>query len=79
MQFKHHRRHKVPIAESAEAESFGDLITGDHIVTVEKMDKSVDGKRDAVVLYDVATHYLAQSQLMKPFKLCKTSLGRKVL
>jgi hypothetical protein len=58
MQIKHHRRHQVSIAERAEAESFGDLINGDHIVTIEKMDKSVDGKRDAVVLYDVATHYL---------------------
>jgi hypothetical protein len=38
MQFKHHRRHQVSIAERAEAESFGDLITGDHIVTIEKMD-----------------------------------------
>ena len=58
MQFKRHRRHQVPIAERAEAESFGDLIIGDYIVTIEKIDKSVDGKRDAVILYDVATHSL---------------------
>ena len=44
--------------ERAEATEFADLITGDHIVTLDQMDVSIDGKRDAIVLYDVGTRYL---------------------
>ena len=58
MQRKPHRKKKVPLAERAEAENFGDLVTGDHIVSLGQVDVSVDGKRDAVVLYDVASGYL---------------------
>lgn len=58
MQKKPHRRKAIPIEERAQAEKFGDLITGDHIVTIDKIDKSIDGKRDAVVIYDVATMFL---------------------
>ncbi len=36
MQRKPHRKKKQPIAERMEAEEFGDVITGDHIVTVDR-------------------------------------------
>jgi len=58
MQRKPHKSKKIPISERMQAHAFGDLITGDHIVTIDKMDRSIDGKRDAVVIYDVATLYL---------------------
>jgi hypothetical protein len=58
MQRKPHSRKSVPIAERTEAVKFSDLITGDHIVTASKMNHSIDGQRDAVVLYDVATMYM---------------------
>ena len=58
MQRKPHRRSKQPVEESRQATEFADLVAGDHIVTVDKIDKSVDGKSDGLVLYDVATGYL---------------------
>jgi hypothetical protein len=58
MQRKPHSRKSIPLAERMEAEIFGDLVTGNHIVTKHKMDRSIDGQRDAVVLYDVATMHL---------------------
>ena len=58
LQRKPHKSRKVPLAERAQAEEFGDIITGDHIVTIDEVDRSIDHKRDAVVLYDVATGYL---------------------
>ena len=58
MQRKPHRRKPVPIEERRDATEFADLVTGDHIVSVEALDKSVDGKRDGLVIYDVATGYL---------------------
>jgi hypothetical protein len=42
MQRKPHRRKQKPLAERVEAEEFGDVITGDHIVTLDNMDVSID-------------------------------------
>jgi RNA:NAD 2'-phosphotransferase (TPT1/KptA family) len=58
MQHKPHKRRKIPLAERAKAEEFGDLITGDHIVSLDSIDVSIDGKKDAMVIYDVATGYI---------------------
>ena len=60
LQRKPHRNksRKVPLAERVQAEEFGDVTTGDYIVTIDAIDWCIDNKRDAVVLYDVATGYL---------------------
>ena len=58
IQRKSNKRRKTPIAERYDAKEFGDVITGDHIFTMSQIDKSIDGKKDAVVLYDLATGYL---------------------
>ena len=58
MQRKPHRKSKTPVEERRQATEFADLVTGDHIITVAKVDKSIDGKSDGLVLYDVATGYM---------------------
>ena len=58
LQRKAHAKKKTPVEERHEAKAFGDLITGGHIVTIAEIEKSVDGKRDALVLYDIATQFL---------------------
>ena len=58
MQRKPHKRNKTPIEERKQATEFADLVTGDHIATVAKVDKIIDGKIDGLVLYDAATGYL---------------------
>jgi len=47
-----------PIEARAEATEFGDLITGDRVVSIGDVDRSIDGKHDAVVIYDVASHFI---------------------
>ena len=58
MQRRQCRRVKDPEDHSIKAVSFGDLITADHVVTIDPEASSVDGDSYAVVMLDVATGWL---------------------
>ena len=42
---------------TVESNKFGDHITGDHLVTRDSNEQSIDGDRVAMVMRDVATNF----------------------
>jgi hypothetical protein len=50
---RHSAHRKKGGAERLDAVSFGDHITGDHIISQGDIDVGFNGERDAVVLFDV--------------------------
>ena len=49
------------------AEKFGDLVTGDHKV-LDKEGETRNNHRSALVVEDLATHYLLTKEYLRPYQ-----------